>query len=174
MKRLLVLAVTSMLLLSGCTLISASGGGWMPNASDEGNGKATYGFDIWCNGESGYLNGSWVYQDKVSGINAHGTLTDTSGGWVQPFFGSPYETGLLCSPQFGSYDSSAGLKLVYEARPCPGGVCEGGWGYILLTDSGVQGPDKGDTLTVDFQTGPYAFYDNSQTIGGGNLTVFAF
>lgn len=31
MRRLLVLAATSMLPLSGCTIISASGGGWMPN-----------------------------------------------------------------------------------------------------------------------------------------------
>ena len=127
----------------GRCLISASGGGWMPNASDEGNGKATYGFDIWCNTESGYLNGSWVYQDKADGINAHGTLTDTSGGWVEPCHALA-----ACATAAG--------------------------GYVRLDDTGFPGPDKGDTLTVHFMSGPYEDYYNSQTIGGGNLTVFAF
>ena len=58
--------------------------------------------------------------------------------------------------------------------PCAGGVCDGGWGYERLDDTGFPGPDKGDTLTVHFMSGPCEDYHNSQTIGGGNLTVFAF
>jgi hypothetical protein len=169
-KKLLGL-VAAAVILSGCTIISADGGGWMPGAE---NGKASFGFDIWCNYATDRLNGTWVYQDKKSGINAHGTLTDTGGGWIKPFFGSPYETGLHCSPQFGSYDSEAGLHLVYQTRSCGHGVCDSGFAYVRLDDDGQQGPDKGDELKVEFWTGPYAGYENWGTLLGGQLTVDSF
>jgi len=174
MRRLALLAVIAIFAASGCTIISVDGGGWMANKDGGGNGKATFGFDIRCDFESNRLNGTWVYQDKDAGINAHGTLTDDSGGWKGSYPTYVRETGLRCTPQFGTEYDSAGLRLVYESRPCAGGVCEGGIGYVDLDDNGKQGPDKGDELAVEFLTGPYAGYENDQVIGGGQLNVDAY
>ena len=166
MKRLFkftALAAVVVMVLSACgpydTLLQATGGGWMPNESSQGNGKATFGVDITCNTDSGKLNGEWVYHDKASGINAHGYLTNSDGG---KFGALPCE---LTYPDI----SSDGIRLDYVKKPCHTGYCKG-LVRILFEDTGEVGPEKGDALSIDFLTGPYWRYDHSETLGGGNLT----
>lgn len=173
MKRLAALALIAVFAVSGCTLLSATGGGWMPNKSEEGNGKATFGFDIVCNESSGKLNGAWVYQDKASGVNAHGKLTNRKGGWFKTSSGT--ERGGVPCDMSGSpfYETSTGyLQLTYRAAPCPkdGSSCYGR-GVVKIEDGDEIGRDKEDKLTVKFKSGPFAPYYNSKWTGGGNLVV---
>jgi hypothetical protein len=154
MKKLVALALMAMVVLSGCSLISARGGGWMEGAD---SGKATFGFGIQCNEKSGFLKGAWVYHDKGSDVNIHGKLTDDSGGW---------DGGIPCDMTF-AMDRQGFLKVEYVARPS-GDI---GTGLVKLVDGDLNGPDKEDWLKVKLLTGADAPYENYKELGGGNLKV---
>ena len=154
MQRLLALvALVAMaaVALTGCTVLKATGGGWID--AEEGDGKATFGFGVVCNEDKDALQGGWTYHDKSvePPINAHGNLN--------------WKDGVPC--KFSVQSGQAFLKLPYRATPGN----QGGEVKIILDDTGEVGPNKGDYIRVIFLDGPYAGYNNGGLIGGGQIKV---
>lgn len=121
----------------------ASGGGWIPSAGNPKD-KATFGFDISVNAD----------------FSATGTLTYHDHGAKLNFHGSPVY----------AYEAEPGFLVVggtYVLEPT------GGTGTFVATllDTGINGPQKGDQLSLQLDNG----YTNTGTIGGGkgggNITV---
>jgi len=165
MKRLLLLSVVAALVLSACSI---TGGGYMAGID---GGKATFGFGITC--QDNYVVGDWTFHDKSFDpkVNAHGTLTPTSGAWYN-VIGLVEDVGALCNdPYYDYFDGDyATFNLMYSAEACTGDCT--GRATIVAYDSDQNGkPDKGDWLSVTFINGPYAGYENEGTVMGGNIKV---
>ncbi len=153
----------SALLLSACSL---TGGGWMPGAD---SGKATLGFNLVCNETSGFMNGSWTYHDKASGVNIGGTLTDTSGSVdLQALINDEVLVPGPIPCGVSIQEAETLFALMYTARPSH----DTGWAIIIATDTGRTGPNKGDGFAIQlFDSALTPWYENEQTLSGGNLTV---
>jgi hypothetical protein len=122
------------------------GGGWVP--SESGEGKATFGFQLTCDKETGDVEGQFQYNDHTAGVAFHGVVQyDLPGCIVQ-----------------GTDDTDFVYKGHYTPQPKhgdPGGDFE-----IRLDEQGC--------LTVDPLNGIYGSYDHSACLEGGNIRIWGW
>ncbi len=136
------------LVMVGCTTVR--GGGWVTSAT--GTGKATFGFQLVCNGDettTAQVSGQLQYHDPGANVRLHGQAdavpfsTCTNNGVEGRFFG-----------RYTPQPQSRG----------PGGEFE-----IVAQDLGERGPSKGDTFQITLTGGVYDGYTNEGVVGGGNI-----
>ena len=146
-------ASAAVMLLSACDY-TVAGGGFFEDAAAP-NLKVTVGADVTCNGPYGSGDVSFIDRDDedFGRVSALGTA-----GYCGYFF----------IP--GTYDLRSGIVGNYQPRP----KGDGGAFYAIATDTGVTGPDKGDTLEVWLVGGEFDGYHFFGTLDGGNLTVTEF
>lgn len=161
MKLKRVLGVISMgllaIVLSGCAG-KYTGGGWIPSAQDATK-KATFGGIVSGVDTDGDLfadsySGQWQYHDKAAGVNFH--VDEVQGGvdlGIDPIV-------LLPIGVFTGH---------YTAQPASLGEGEVVVALGDLNEDSLFG--TGDLVIVTVQTGPFAGYRNTQTVGGGNITL---
>lgn len=161
MKRVAGFVVLGLALVACFTQgASVSGGGW--GSSRSGEGKANFGFSIKCDEAADTVAGHFVYHDKDAGlpwetVNIKG-IVDIS------------ITDLECeeipaSTSFGGIYTAQGNKACKALDNCSGIFT------MSVTDSGAQGADKGDSLSIALVGGVYDGYENSGPVEGGNLKV---
>jgi hypothetical protein len=133
----------SALLLSGCMV---SGGGWFGGTNAK-NSKVTTGFSFACDEEG--ITGEMSFIDRRSPARSFVAVPNSCGASV--IDGNVEEAFL-----FGTY------------RPRPHGA--GGTFVAGLTDTGMTGPSKGDTLRIRLVGGAYDGYTFDEVLDGGNIT----
>jgi hypothetical protein len=154
MRRILMLLamVAVGMLVAGC---NASGGGYIPSATDEG--KATFGFRGKCeNNEDGFgvFKGQLQYNDREADVKFHAVL----GASLAPNSCESVESDPIRDQFDGRYRVSGGPK---EAE---------GTVTLLVEDNGEPGIN-GDEVTIVLVGGRYDGYFNEGTVEGGNIQV---
>jgi hypothetical protein len=140
-------------ILPGCNTVE--GGGFVLSAT--GFGKATFGFYLEC--ENNAVSGDMVYMDHPLGLKAQMVPDSTalSVGGV-PQCGGQSGAGDF----FGTYTPSPTHDQ--NGDPLPGGRF-----HVILRDTGIGGPSKGDTISIQFFGGVYDGYANNRPLLGGNI-----
>jgi hypothetical protein len=119
-------------------------------ALDNGN-KATFGFTLACDSETGDASGQFQYVDHGSGVRFHGVVDSL-----------PLVT--TCVPG-GNLGAFAGTY-----RPQPKG--EGGAFIVGVVDNGEPGVSAGDAIRIEIVGGDYDGYSVLGTISRGNIQSF--
>lgn len=149
----------------GCHKVT--GGGWIDGVN---GGKATFGFQAQCVNEDGYrfYRGQFQYNDLGAGVKVHTELLRVG------FFGIS-DTAESCENAADIVGSLAGVTNQAQlVGSCTGPTGEEGLVWIFVTDEGVPGSIKGDSIFVDIDavcTTDGQPYSNSGIIRGGNLIV---
>jgi hypothetical protein len=137
--------------LAGCAL---TGGGWMYSAISNSS-KATFGFDLVCDG-SNHVVGPWTYHDKAASIDVAGEVTA--------------DDNIPCDSGVGLPPATSTWHVSYTAQHCSSDCS--GTADITVTDSGINGkPPRGDQLTISLTGGVDDGYENDGTVQGGNLII---
>jgi hypothetical protein len=142
-------------ILPGCN--SVEGGGFVMSAT--GAGKASFGFNLNCDGSTGRVYGEMVYIDHPLGLKAHLVPTSsalTSGG--SSVCGGASGNGDF----FGDYTASPPNDKDGNARP-------GGRFHVILHDGGEPGVYSGDWVNIQFIGGVFDGYQNNRPLLGGNI-----
>ena len=115
---------------------AARGGGWIIS----GDGKATFGFQLTCDEETGAIKGQFQYKDHAQNVGFHGVVQDESDGCMVP-----------------------GTELFYEGRytPQPKNLGDPGDLVIALAGEGC--------LSVTLSGGVHGGYSHSGCLEGGNV-----
>lgn len=141
--RIVVLGALAVVLATAC---EARGGGWL--ISDTGSGKATFGFEMECDPDTGELTAQVQYVDRPAGVAIHGVTS------ANEFFCFEDAT-------FGTFSGT------YTAQPRTAG--DGGTFFVTYADNGEPGVSAGDEFSIELIGGVYDGYANGGTIGGGNV-----
>jgi hypothetical protein len=173
----LVIAATAMIVaVAGC--VDISGGGWIPSINE--GYKATFGFNSLCTDTPGgaVLSGDIQYVDhgviipnaKGKGnhpMAIHMSLDQFYGG-IPPLANATCLEldqelwGTLLTP------GQDGRVVGYCPQP-PDGEC--GTAFVVVLDTGNNGPTKGDMFAIELTDGPFGGYINIGALGGGNIAV---
>jgi len=165
--KLLSLATLCSVFLAGC--FDISGGGWMWSANGPDAGKATFGFDFYCEPDSYSAGGHMTYHDQ-------GVTVDEYEGQGATWRGKPKKLAIQ-GEVFATLVTKCESRAAYYAgyvghyEPIPPSIGEGGYFEVTADDSGDTGPDKDDYLQITILTGVFAGYTNSGSPGGGNISL---
>ena len=142
--------------------------------SDEEGGKATFGFNFTCDripdSKYAWVQGHLTYHD-------HGSTFETSKGKIKKVAFQavlpPKRVKAKCAPYFG-YDEELELAYFYgyfkgSYTPIPPNAGDGGEFSFFAADSGIQGPDKMDAISIELEGGILDGYTNEGMTGGGNI-----
>jgi hypothetical protein len=146
--------VTSML---GCDVDLSGGdlhgGGWVHSPADRTE-KATFGFHMNCDEETGEVTGHVQWHDATSNVDFHADI-------VWPLYECSNEAAIE-SLLGGGYSGT------YQAQPKKLG---GGEIEVYMVDGGEPGPDEQDYIYLELLGGPFKGYTAGGQVGGGNVTV---
>jgi len=144
----------AVLLLAACLpplgTTTARGGGWIDSAL--GEGRATFGFQLVCDPDTGNVSGQIQYHDHGFDVSFHGEAITIRHGCVDP--------DAAFRPE----------GFVGEYRPQPRRLGEGGAVLFLAIDRGEPGPSEDDRIRVELIGGVYDGYVNAGTLQGGNIS----
>lgn len=157
-KLLCCLAFAFVLLLPGCIIQKANGGGWL---LVDGR-KVHFAFNVSC--DDGGTPGD-ASDDRARG---HIEVMDNKapGGRVK-FRGEVNNFGALpCGAPIAGVGGFLGTYM-----PQPTTLGDGGFFIVAFTDQGEPGPSNGDAIALAVFGGVYDGYTFIGTIGGGNIQI---
>ena len=107
---------------------AARGGGWI--VSD--GGKATFGFQLTCDKETGDIQGQFQYNDHAAGVAFHGVVQDHADDCrvEVPAVGDPLPYGGVYTPQPKKLGDPGDLEIALDVDGClwvtlTGGIHDG-------------------------------------------------
>jgi len=153
-KRWMVIAAVILVLVASqlacATTLPAAvrGGGWIP----VGEGKATFGFQLTCDAETGQAKGQFQYKDHSENTAFHGVLDTTIN--IDGY--EPCEI--------------PGEDIAFEGdyRPQPKKLGDGGTFTMTL----LGGSEKDQCLRIELEDGIHDGYVREGCLGGGNIKVW--
>lgn len=165
-------AIAWSLLLAGC--FSIFGGGWIWSAGGPEAGKATFGFELYCDQDTDEAWGHITYHD-------HGVNVDVFEFQGANWKGRPNHVAIQGDvfaglgyngyEGFGCNDDALAFFANYIGTytPVPESVGDGGFFQVAAYDGGEPGPDKDDWLEITILSGVFEGYFNTGELQGGNI-----
>jgi hypothetical protein len=161
-----VLVALTIVVLAGC---KATGGGYIPTAEPDVEGKATFAFNAKCTNTTlesgevvGVVKGQLQYNDHPADVKIHADLANA--------FPDLFGRSTPCE-DFDDFFTDEQTDVFFGTYRVPGEPKEAvGEVTLEVTDAGEPGIN-GDKVTISLFGGPHGGYTNTGTVQGGNVQV---